>query len=81
MAAFEDDGCTFWPDVTWRACCDAHDEAFATGTTLGEFLEANWNLFTCVVPFDPIAATIMFLAVMTGGALFFFFGRKREKRH
>ena len=79
MALFENDGCTFWPDRTWRLCCDIHDQAFATGTTPEQFWDANVALFKCVARFDPIAATIMFLACMTGGALFFFFGRKRRE--
>jgi hypothetical protein len=76
---FEDDGCTFWLDRTWRACCDIHDAAFASGTTLQQFWDANVALLECVAPFDPIAAALMFVGCMTGGALFFFFGRKRRE--
>ncbi|MET3925540.1 hypothetical protein [Devosia sp. 2618] len=81
--AFEDDGCTGfingWGGLDWRVCCDAHDFAFHTGTTLNDFVVANLELWHCVATQDIFAATLMFIGVMTGGALFFFFGRKKGK--
>lgn len=78
MALFENDGCTLFPDGTWRSCCDVHDQAFATGTTVQQFLSANEALFGCVWQHDPVAAVIMFVGVMTLGIPFFFLGRKKK---
>ena len=83
MAVFEDDGCTLFPDgffgYDWRACCDVHDEAFATGVSVKEFFIANYDLWHCVATQgDIFVATIVTIGVMTGGALFFFFGKKRK---
>lgn len=75
------DGCTLWFD-TWlghniRPCCDAHDVAYGTGTTVQQFLGANVNLFECVWNQGAhVDAALMFAGVMTGGAVFFFFGAK-----
>jgi len=62
------DGCTFWPDMTWRYCCDAHDLAYAAQAPK---LQADWALFTCVAPHDPIAATLMFLGVTLLGWIWY----------
>ncbi|HEV7416235.1 MAG TPA: hypothetical protein VGN98_08750 [Tianweitania sediminis] len=82
---FENHGCTLFPDgwggVTWRACCDVHDEAFATGATLTEFLNANVDLWQCVAEQgDIFAATLVLIGVMTGGALFFFLPWAKKRR-
>lgn len=80
---FENDGCTSfldgWGGLSWRACCDVHDEAFATGHTLKEFIVANYELWKCVAVQDIFAATLVLVATMTVGALFFFFGVKKAK--
>jgi hypothetical protein len=83
-APFENDGCTLFPDglfgVSWRTCCDVHDAAFQSGTTVGEFLRANWELFKCVSQYNPVIAAVMFGGVMTGGALFYFVIGRQFKR-
>ena len=68
------DGCTFWPDRTWRACCDAHDAAYSLGI---DKLQADWNLLTCVLPYDPIAAVLMFGGVSLFGWLWWLKARRR----
>ena len=83
---FENDGCTFWFDqwfgVNLRACCDVHDEAFATGHTLQEFLQANWELFLCGWSSGaPVWALLALIGVCSPvGAYLFFFGSKRNPR-
>jgi ABC-type iron transport system FetAB permease component len=81
---FENDGCTMffngWGGLSWQTCCDVHDEAFATGTSVQEFLIANYELWRCIAVQDIFAATIAVVGVMTGGAAFFFFGRKRKRQ-
>ena len=76
-----DDGCTGflngWGGLDWRSCCDTHDWAFHTGTSLPDFLSANFDLWRCVAERDIFAASIITIGVMTGGAVFFIFGRKK----
>lgn len=78
---FLDDGCTGflngWGGLSWRACCDAHDIAFATGSNWGDFIAANAELYRCVARHDIFAATLMLIAVMTIGIAFFWLGPKR----
>lgn len=81
---FIDDGCTFFPDQ-WQGqslieCCAAHDEAMSTGTTWNEFVVSNTNLLYCAAEVSPVIAIIMFVGVMTVGALFFWFGVKKHRK-
>lgn len=69
------DGCTGFPDRSWRACCDLHDAAYALGA---DKLKADWDLFLCVAPKDPIAAAIMFLGVATAGWIWWWHARLRK---
>lgn len=81
---FLDDGCTGfldgWGGLSWRICCDVHDTQFLTGTSWTEFWQANFEFHRCVAQYDIFAATLMFLAVSTVGALFFWLGRKVPKK-
>ena len=80
LGFLEDDGCSFFPDGSWLACCSAHDDAFAYGTELHQFFAANWDLFRCVAQHDPIAAAIMFIGVSSPIALaLFIWGRKKRR--
>lgn len=81
----DDNGCTGWFNGwfgrDWTACCIAHDEAFATGTTFAEFVTANLDLGACVLQRGaPFAAILMVAACSTIGAVFFFLGTKRPKQ-
>jgi hypothetical protein len=40
------DGCTFWIDGWWRACCDAHDMAYIAGNV---DLATHLELGRCVI--------------------------------
>lgn len=85
---FLDDGCTGFVDglrdLSWRVCCDAHDEAFRTGMTWADFFAANRALRDCVMhsadKIGPVwwigpVAFIMWCAVGSPiGAWFFRFG-------
>jgi hypothetical protein len=80
---FAGDGCTGFIDgiggANWAHCCDAHDDAFLHGETLQEFVQANRDLRDCAnAEADPVG-TIMFIFVMTVGALFYAFGPKKRK--
>lgn len=81
----ENDGCTFWFDQWFgtdvRYCCDAHDLAFAVGTSPQEFLQANLELLRCGLGAGvPLWAALAFIGVMSPvGAFLFFFGKKSPK--
>jgi hypothetical protein len=86
VALFEDDGCSFFPDQwagqSLRACCQIHDDAFATGITLEQFWRANTGLLQCVWQISPFVAVLMFIGVCSPVALaMFLLGRKRTKIH
>lgn len=78
------DGCTGWLDgwggLSWRICCDVHDTQFLMGASWADFIQANAELFQCVMSRDIFAATLMFPVVMTVGAFFFWFGAKGKKK-
>lgn len=67
------DGCTGWFDGTWRICCDAHDLDYSLGV---DKLQADWALFQCVAPHDPISAFLMLLGVTLFGWIFY---RRRSR--
>lgn len=80
---FENDGCTFWFDnwfgVVTTQCCNVHDEAFNTGYTLLEFLQANFDLLICGINLGtPVWGILAFCGVCTGGVVPFFFGNKKR---
>lgn len=42
------DGCTDFFNGDWRACCDAHDYAYAHASTVMQKIAADGALFQCV---------------------------------
>lgn len=78
------DGCTFWLDswfgIDLTHCCDVHDERFAVGRQLGEFVAANLELLQCgSAAGAPLWAILAFVGVMSPVGLYLFlFGRKRQ---
>ena len=69
------DGCTLWIDGVWRACCDAHDLAYASGV---DKALADVLLRDCVSATGfPLMGWIMFLGVTLFGG--FFYARHRRK--
>lgn len=81
---FENDGCTFWFD-NWfgtitTQCCDVHDEAYSTGTTVLEFFKANYDLVVCGMHLGvPVWSILAGIGVCTIGCIPFFFGNKKPK--
>lgn len=45
--SFRTDGCTLWPDGTWRDCCIEHDITYWCGGSRAERLEADRQLRSC----------------------------------
>lgn len=79
----ENDGCTFWFD-TWRGislrhCCDAHDTAFATTSSLRDFTRANLDLFACGLNAGvPLWSLLALIGVFSPIAIWLYFrGKKR----
>lgn len=66
-----ENGCDFWPEGTWKVCCDVHDVAFANVGGIQEFLQTNWNLGYCVWNLSPLNGLVMFIGVMVGGIFYF----------
>ena len=53
-------GCDFFPDGTWKTCCDVHDIAFQMpNSTILDWASANYNLVTCVGSHNWLAATVI----------------------
>ncbi len=44
---FRTDGCTLWPDGSWRACCVEHDLVYWCGGSRAERREADRRLGRC----------------------------------
>lgn len=62
-------GCDFWPDGSWKECCDVHDIEFYTPGNFTDFLASNYSLFQCVNENSFfVNAIVMFIGVMVGGA-------------
>ncbi|HYM34134.1 MAG TPA: hypothetical protein VET48_02000, partial [Steroidobacteraceae bacterium] len=65
---FTTDGCSLWPDSTWRACCIEHDFAYWCGGTTEQRLNADRTLRACVAEHsNAFNAWLMFLGVRVGG--------------
>ena len=47
------DGCTLWPDLWYRACCDAHDLAYATDSV---DTQTHLDLGLCVIQTAPVGS-------------------------
>lgn len=79
LEPFETDGCTLFPDGTfkdaalWEDCCLEHDMAYWRGGTAAERLAADRALRECVLEKtgDAVLADAMFHGVRAGGASVF----------
>jgi hypothetical protein len=73
-ADFKSDGCTFFPDGNYYACCLEHDKAYYFGGSLKERRAADDELYACVAdkvgPKRKFTAQIMWLGVRVGGLSF-----------
>ena len=84
---FKSDGCSVFPDGSYRECCVEHDKAYYTGGSWRLRLTADNALFKCVAGKSgvqhKIAAPLMWFGVRVGGAGFLHtrirwgFGRKK----
>ena len=63
---FSTDGCSFFPDDGWRACCERHDMDYWCGGSLLERLRSDLALARCV-GHGPVGI-LMFLGVRLGGS-------------
>lgn len=62
------DGCSYFPDGNWRACCLDHDMAYFYGGSAAAKRKADLALMTCVVESgNPYIAFIMFVGVRLFG--------------
>lgn len=58
------DGCTLWPDGSWRHCCVEHDRAYYYGGSFDDRKRADIELMKCVLGTEkPILSFIMYLGV------------------
>ena len=67
-APFRTDGCTFWPDDGYAACCVAHDMAYWCGGSGDERRAADETLRACIARHERRLATMMLVGVRMGGA-------------
>lgn len=66
--AFTTDGCSFWPDSPWQACCVEHDKAYWCGGTAEQRQQSDQQLMLCVqVTGYPLTAWFMGSGVRIGG--------------
>ncbi len=62
-------GCDFWLDGNFAECCDAHDVAYANGSSFKEFINSGIDLYHCVsFQTGYLMAAIMLIGVTIGGA-------------
>lgn len=64
MNPAHEDGCTWWPDLWYRPCCDAHDLVYATDTVTWW---SHIELGACVVTSAPEGVGLV--AVIVGGLM------------
>lgn len=75
-----ENGCDFFPDGDWGACCDAHDIAFQqSGSTIADWFNANADLVSCVAGHSPLAAIAIGIGVFGGSWLVFNFKELKGK--
>lgn len=74
LKPFKSDGCTLWPDLDYKNCCDRHDHDYWIGGSYYERLRSDRQLRDCVATkgewYHPIIARLMFIGVRIGGAFF-----------
>lgn len=59
------EGCDFYPDGSWKTCCDAHDVAFNSPGNLSDWLQSNTDLIGCVWQYSPINAVVIGVGVLS----------------
>ena len=65
---FVTDGCSMWPDGTWRTCCVAHDVEYWCGGVALNRRDADRALRRCVAERSgPTHAWFVYLGVRLGG--------------
>lgn len=65
---FTTDGCSVWPDSSWRACCIEHDFSYWCGGSPAQRSEADRELRACVTErSNSLNAWLMFWGVRAGG--------------
>jgi len=70
------DGCTLWFNGDWRACCDAHDAAYAVVSAPLDKVIADLDLARCVA---ETGHGLMALVMLAGVTLFGWFFIRRRK--
>jgi hypothetical protein len=65
---FTTDGCSRWPDVSWKSCCVVHDIAYWCGGSEQDRKAADRELMRCVNGKAAIMGTIVYSGVRIGGA-------------
>ena len=86
-ADFVSDGCSFFPDGNYRACCVEHDKTYYFGGTKQERKDADRLLRDCVrAKGHRFLAPAMYLGVRIGGVAFlptpfrWGFGKKKPQK-
>ncbi len=71
-AEFKSDGCSWFPDGDYLACCVEHDAAYFKGGSWTKRWRADKRLFKCVAAKrgfrHKLIAPVMWLGVRGGGA-------------
>lgn len=65
---FTTDGCSFWPDCTWRPCCVDHDKWYWCGGSEEDRRKADALLRECVARHSATAADMTWAGVRAMGA-------------
>ena len=87
---FMSDGCSVFPDSSYRECCVEHDKTYYVGGSWRKRLQADDKLFMCVAHtkgIEPkIAAPLMWIGVRVAGPSYIWtpfrwgFGKKDQKK-
>ena len=65
---FTSDGCSAWPDGSYRSCCIAHDIRYWCGGESDERAHADREFYNCVrEKTNPAYARVMRIGVSVGG--------------
>lgn len=68
LLPFSSDGCSDFPDGSWRNCCVDHDTKYWIGGTEDERIKADQDLKACVSKVaGSVLGEIMYLGVRMGG--------------
>lgn len=89
LAEFKSDGCSMFPDGSYRLCCEAHDLSYFSGGSWTARWRADKELYRCVAAtkgfHHRLIAPVMWLGVRVGGLHFlptsfrWGFGRKKVR--